>query len=811
LNPQLIRGERPALTFWEQSLRASAVLLGLVSVGFALWYVLKGVVGHSEYPFVVNSIAKDSLLAALCWLVFWDIRRWGPVAVPLLVLAHALLIAGMAVTWLWGNAKGIDHTWISPPTSGTALRIVWMGSDALIVVSFLFLQWKAVRSRYDMRYLPPSAFRALMAFAEVLVLREDREVAPAEVAVRVDHYLASFRAHEKWKIRGALLILAYWPLFTGRPPFHVMSPDLRERWVRARFEEVSDRRLPAFLQAVIRTAQQFCFMGYYGDEGAARRAGYLPFSQRPEYAERMAQVEHNRRSVVCVDPTEIAGEELSGDVVIVGTGAGGATLAYELARRGREVLLLERGAHVDPRDVTENEATQLSNLYADGALTLSKDYQFQVCQGMCVGGSTVVNNAVCFDLPEPVLQRWLDPDGLNAGLDPERLRAAFAYVRSFLHVAEVGPPQILNPGARRVLAGLKECMPASFKLVECNIDGCIGSGYCNIGCAFGKKLSALDWTLPLAQRDHPGAVRILADCRVEKVLMRGFRASGVQARLGDGRRLTVQADTVVLSAGALASSVILQRSGLGEGRAGHGLAFNMASPVTLDFPEVLHSERGMQISHYLEPGNVAEHGLALETWFNPIVSQAIFMPGWFEEHWANMRRYKHMTCLGVVVGTGNDATVAAARIGDGVTVDYTPSNEDFVRLKEGMYLAGQIGLKAGARRVLPATFRMMDLRSESELSRIWDEIGDDTQVSCNSAHPQGGNPMSLNALTGVVDPSFRVYGTQNVHVCDASVFPSSITVNPQLTVMALAAYAADEIAGPVPDRRGQLVGSISQG
>src|SRR5262249_22546304 len=159
------------------------------------------------------------------------------------------------------------------------------------------------------------------------------------------------------------------------------------------------------------------------------------------------------------DPAEIAGEELSGDVVIVGTGAGGATLAYELARRGREVLLLERGAHVDPRDFTENEATQLSNLYADGALTLSKDYDFQVCQGMCVGGSTVVNNAVCFDLPEPVLERWLDPAGLNAGLDPERLRAAFAYVRSFLHVAEVGPPQILNPGARRVVAGLKECLP----------------------------------------------------------------------------------------------------------------------------------------------------------------------------------------------------------------------------------------------------------------------------------------------------------------------------------------------------------------
>jgi choline dehydrogenase-like flavoprotein len=265
--------------------------------------------------------------------------------------------------------------------------------------------------------------------------------------------------------------------------------------------------------------------------------------------------------------------------------------------------------------------------------------------------------------------------------------------------------------------------PGSFELVTANIDGCLGCGYCNMGCKYGKKLSALDWTLPRAQRDFPGAVRILPDCRVDKVLMRGSRATGVATRLADGRKLTVSANTVVLSAGAIASSVILQRSGLGEGRAGRGLSFNMASPVTLDFAETLHSERGLQITHYLLP----------ET-------------------------------------TGEDD--------DGV--------------------AAQLGLAAGAQRALPATFRTLDLRDVHDLARIDAEIGDASDLSVNSAHPQGGNPMSMDALKGVVDPSFRVNGTMNVHVCDASVFPSSITVNPQLTVMALAAYAADEIGGPAP-------------
>jgi choline dehydrogenase-like flavoprotein len=149
----------------------------------------------------------------------------------------------------------------------------------------------------------------------------------------------------------------------------------------------------------------------------------------------------------------------------------------------------------------------------------------------------------------------------------------------------------------------------------------------------------------------------------------------------------------------------------------------------------------------------------------------------------------------VVVGTESNGSVKPTRFGRGVNLDFTPSNGDFVKMKEGLRLACEIGLKAGALRVMPSTFRMIDIHSERELSRIYDEIGDDSDVSVNSAHPQGGNPISADPLKGVVDTSFRVYGTMNLHVCDASVFPSSITRNPQFTVMALAAYAADAIAG----------------
>ena len=398
-----------------------------------------------------------------------------------------------------------------------------------------------------------------------------------------------------------------------------------------------------------------------------------------------------------MSPGDIPGEELTADVVIVGTGAAGATLAYELARRDREVLMLERGSHVAPADFTENEAEQLSKLYADGALNFSTDFHFRVAQGMCVGGSTVVNNAVCFDLPPHVLERWIDPDGLNAGLDEQRLWDAFGSRARVPAGRDGRPARGAQPGGVPDHRGPRSASARwPFELVECNIADCLGSGYCNIGCAYGKKLSALDWTLPRAQREFGDAVRILPDCRVEKVLVRDKRAYGVRARLEDGRRLTIRANTVVLSAGAIASSLILQRSGLGGERAGRGLSFNMGSPVTFDFAEVLHSERGMQISHFMRPTDGSDDGVVFETWFNPIVAQSLFMPGWFEEHWDNMRRYKHMTCLGTVVGTESNGSVKATRLLGGVKLDYTPSDRDFVRMKDGR--AARVRARARGRR-----------------------------------------------------------------------------------------------------------------
>ena len=243
---------------------------------------------------------------------------------------------------------------------------------------------------------------------------------------------------------------------------------------------------------------------------------------------------------------------------------------YRLAERGREVVVLERGLHVDPSQFTEDERRQFSNLYSDGGLQLSSDARFQVLQGMCVGGSTVVNNAVCFDLPDHVLDRWNDRDGLDAGLDAAELQRSFTRLRDWLPVISQADNERLGRGGLKLIDGIERLGigqgPATTtSSARTSATTASVAATATSAARSASKLSALDTTLPRAQRDFgEDGVRILAECLVERVSGANGGSPALECRLSDGRPLKVSADTVVLASGALASSLILQRSGLGE-------------------------------------------------------------------------------------------------------------------------------------------------------------------------------------------------------------------------------------------------------
>ncbi|MGH7540672.1 MAG: GMC family oxidoreductase, partial [Gemmatimonadota bacterium] len=203
---------------------------------------------------------------------------------------------------------------------------------------------------------------------------------------------------------------------------------------------------------------------------------------------------------------------------------------------------------------------------------------------------------------------------------------------------------------------------------------------------------------------------------------------------------------------------------------------------------------GLQISHYGIPE--WDRGWVQETWWNPPVAQAVSMPGWFGPHHDHMKSYRNLMGVGVLVGTGADGTVRRALLG-GPDVDYEPDPHDLRKLADGLKTTAEILFEAGAKRVL---FNTADLAGDpmttrAELDRLEEMcLRGSSYMTLGTGHPQGGNALGSNPEKSVVSPEdFRVHGYANLYVCDASVFPTSVTVNPQVTVMGLAHLAAAKV------------------
>jgi choline dehydrogenase-like flavoprotein len=741
-----------------------------------------------------NSFLQGILVIILLALSVGDVRRFNPV----IRLFKWMLI--IAITWTIVNwIRGIE------PVEGTSQLWQLVTYSISLVLIWYFLR-QAGKARYKLQYLSIQQFQTLEALAEVCIsgnlATNKLQISPLEVASNVDTYLVSFKAKSKWVMRLVLSAMEYYPLLSFNPLLSLMQPQRRLDFLKKRFlTDLEFKNFPRFyrelVQAAIRMSKQLCYMGYYSAPGVYDSIGYVPFSKRKDIEDRNRQFpgSHSEASRLQVlEEEDIKGSGFSADVVIVGSGAAASVLANQLVKLGRKVVLLERGGLEQTASFTEDEVDMVSRLYADGALQLSRDFRFQVFQGSCVGGSTVVNNAVCFETPDYILDRWINELGL--GLDRQRYKASSTAVYELMQIAHtpiMTVDQYLNPGGRLFSDACKKMgyQKPELDSVMANIKGCLGSGYCNIGCKFGKKLSMLDTVLPQTQALYPGSLQIIANLEVGSFNKKDGRIVSVTGKFSSGRQLTVTGNTFVSSAGAISSSILLLKSKLGLKNAGKKLSFNLGTQITAAYRDRVYAYDGLQISHFLK---TADRRYVMETWFNPPMFQSTAMPGWFDQHFYNMQQYANMSCTGILVGTASNAEVKVAGL-FGRDISYVPTEDDFDSLMDGLEKAAEIYLTGGAERVMPNTFNYYEYRSVKELKQnLRKDVKASPDISTGSGHPQGGNIMSVDEASGVVDHNFKVFGYENLFVCDASVFPTSLGVNPQVTVMTLAHYAAPIIA-----------------
>jgi choline dehydrogenase-like flavoprotein len=784
--------EPKPLTSAEKRLRVLLIVFAALCLVAGLAYEAGPLIESTdqffaELPFVTNSVVRVAAVGLLAVYAAANIRRNMPLVTP--IVAGELLAA--AVQLVYAIPADGEQTIFDEQVATQTILLVGAAVDALIGVGLLVANELAWRARYELKYLWPGSFRALSSMADVLVVSEDRVIPATNVAHNVESYVSNVLvARRRWIYRLALYGMQLGSLACRGVPLSELEPGDRRAFLERHFRKLP--RWPPFaknlLRAGIRVGQQLSFAGYYNDSRTDESVGYTRYAPGPD-------VELPGKHDLTVEEPD--SDVLETEVCIVGSGAGGAIAAYELAMAGHDVLVLERGRYVEPRHFTDNEVEMIGKLYADGVMQQTEDFNFTVLQGSCVGGSTTVNNAVCFPPPDKVLKTWNDENLHDAGLDIAGLKASVAAIETFLPVISQGGVEKLNPSAPRYVEGaaIAGYSPTELEVapVNANITDCAGCGYCNIGCKYGHKMSMLDKALPEGQRESGGRLRIVADCEVERIRTvsgRPQHVAGLLAKLRDGRRVRIEARRYILAAGAVGSSYILLKShAASDLPVGRKLCFNMGAPITAEFEERQDAQKGLQISHY---GIPRDNGFVFETWFNPPVAQALNMPGWFEQHYQNMRRYPWLGAVGVLVGTQGNARVKQGLTG-GPGIEYTPAKRDLLTLARGLRMLGEILFAGGAKRLMLNSWGYEEFTSRGQLEWI-DRIALEPQyLALGTGHPQGGNAMSRDPSKGVVGPDFRVHGYDNLYVTDASVIPSSLTVNPQLTVMGLAHHAAQQM------------------
>jgi choline dehydrogenase-like flavoprotein len=464
---------------------------------------------------------------------------------------------------------------------------------------------------------------------------------------------------------------------------------------------------------------------------------------------------------------------LHADVAVVGTGAGGAVAAKELAEAGLRVVVLEEGDWHPPESLTARPRDMLVELYRDaGQIATVGTPPIVLPLGRAVGGTTLVNSGTCFRTPDHVLEDWRANDGLELELD-------FARVEAELNVVEV-PAALAGRNAEVVRRGAAE-LGLSGGYLRRNVRGCVGSGVCAYGCPAGAKQHVGATYVPKA---IDAGAQLLTGVRVRRILTEGGRASGVE---GDGVR--VRAPRVVLAAGAIHTPVMLARNRLGHGPLGRNLSIHPATAARARFDEEIRLWDGVPQSYYVDA--LAADGIMLEGIAGPPDYLAMAIPKHGSGHRELMLDARHLAQFGVMVHDTARGRVHNLLGRPLIRYDLAPA--DATRFQRGLELLARIWFAAGAREVVVPVAGVPPLR-DGDTAPLRDARVRPRDLTLMAFHPLGTARASADPARGVLDADLQVRGTPGLYVADGSAVPTSLGVNPQITIMALATRLARHVA-----------------
>ena len=502
---------------------------------------------------------------------------------------------------------------------------------------------------------------------------------------------------------------------------------------------------------------------------------------------------------------QISGDlNLKAEVCVIGSGAGGAVVAKELAEAGRDVVVLEQGGQYTKEDFTQREDEMMPLLYEDMGQRATVDQSIVILQGRNVGGSTVHNLCYCFRTPAPILEKWRRADGLR-DMTYEQLVPSFERVEAMLKVKEIQPHEI-NTLNNKIREGCEK-LGYHGLVARHNRENCTTSGFCLLGCPFDAKQSMLITYIPAAVA---AGARIYADCPVQRIDAAGGRVRAVEAVVVDAQRrprhrLRVEAQVVVLSAGAINSPQILLGSGIANtsGQVGKNLHLHPSVLLAGVYDEDIYGYRGIPQSYYVDEfidlEKDPDSGYILMPVYGFPVATATQLPGFGREHFEVMQNFHRMVGILVLMHDQSAGEVRVGRSGK-PEITYAVNAKEQQLFVEGMKHCAEILFASGAKRVLVPYESPLWLKPGDSLRAIDQRGLRPNEIPIASTHPQSTCRMGEDPQRSVINSWCQSHDLKNLFICDMSVFPSSLGAPPQITTASI----ADRTAHHIKDNWAQL-------
>ena len=498
------------------------------------------------------------------------------------------------------------------------------------------------------------------------------------------------------------------------------------------------------------------------------------------------------------------------EVVIVGSGPAGAATARTLARAGAKVAVVEAGLYHPPASFSADSFAAMTSMYHrfGAALTLSL-VPMPVVQGRAVGGTSVINGAISWRLPQDVYEDWVESDPPLCDAIPwQTISSALDEVEERLNIHPTDP-SIAGPNNLLLGTGA-EAMGLEHRPISRNVKECEGLGRCLQGCPAAHKLSMDRTYLPDAV--DAGAT-IFAGVEVKSILARRGRATGVRGRALGGGKVDFMADKVVVAAGAVHSPALILRSRLRGGPTGQNFMCHPGVSMAGFFKEPLRMWTGATQGH--EVVGLRREGIKFEALGYDYTLTAARLKGAGREYarkiatltnWANWGAAIKATSRGKVSPSGR--------------VRFSLNSEDMVKVRRSISVLGQMMLAAGAEYVIPGVHGWDEKVEDAARMAEFANKGSIKQkhYTMVATHLFGTARMGSNPRKSVVGFDFQHHRTKNLYVVDSSVFPSNTGVNPQTSIIALATIAAraiaqnsdDTLAPPEPEPAGEQNLSTSE-